>query len=126
MNRGEKPILSMEAEPGGEPLSPTADQVAEMEALVNRLRRIEGQVRGLQKMIQEGKDCGAVLTQLAAAKAALDRVGMHVISHRMKECIEETSGVSLDRQALEQAFQVFMKYAPYPIAQNNAEEDEES
>jgi DNA-binding FrmR family transcriptional regulator len=99
--------------------------LAEIDALVNRLRRIEGQVRGLQKMIQEGKDCAAVLTQVTAAKAALDKVGMHVISHRMRECIEETSGVKLDQDSLEQAFQVFMKYAPYPMASNDSEEGSE-
>ena len=83
---------------------------ADVEHVINRLRRVEGQVRGLQKMIEEGKDCEAVLTQLSAVRAALDRVGMFVISHRMKECLEG-AGESLDPGAIEAALEVFLKYA---------------
>lgn len=83
---------------------------ADVEQVVNRLRRIEGQVRGLQRMIEEGKECEAVLTQLAAARSALDRVGMFLISHRMKECLEDT-GQHVSEEALEAAFEVFLKYA---------------
>jgi DNA-binding FrmR family transcriptional regulator len=82
----------------------------DVDRVLNRLRRIEGQVRGLQRMIDEGKDCEQVLTQLSAVKSALDRVGIHLISHRMKECMEHSSGVPVDEAAMEQAFEVFMKY----------------
>ena len=43
-------------------------------AILNRLARIEGQVRGLQRMIEEGKECEQILAQLAAVRSALDRV----------------------------------------------------
>jgi CsoR family transcriptional regulator, copper-sensing transcriptional repressor len=78
--------------------------------ILNRLARIEGQVRGLQRMIEEGKDCEDVLAQLAAVKSALDRVGTHLISHHMKDCLEDTTGAQLDPAALERAFDVFFKY----------------
>ncbi|MFH0914932.1 MAG: metal-sensitive transcriptional regulator [bacterium] len=78
--------------------------------VLNRLARIEGQVRGLQRMIEEGKDCEQILAQLAAVKSALDRVGTHLISHRMKECLEDQTGVELDPAAFEKAFAVFFKY----------------
>jgi DNA-binding FrmR family transcriptional regulator len=78
--------------------------------ILNRLARIEGQIRGLQRMIEEGKDCEDILAQLAAAKSALDRVGTHLISHHMKECLEDEMGVQLDPVALEKAFDVFFKY----------------
>jgi CsoR family transcriptional regulator, copper-sensing transcriptional repressor len=78
--------------------------------ILNRLARIEGQVRGLQRMIEEGKDCEDILAQLAAAKSALDRVGTHLISHHMKDCLEDEMGVELDPVALEKAFDVFFKY----------------
>ena len=58
--------------------------------ILNRLARIEGQVRGLQRMIEQGKDCEEILAQLAAVKSALDRVGTHLISHHMKDCLEDT------------------------------------
>jgi len=83
---------------------------ADTTQVLHRLRRIEGQVRGLQRMIQEGQECEAVLTQLSAVKSALDRVGMFLISHRMKECLEDT-GQHVSEEALEAAFEVFLKYA---------------
>ncbi len=81
------------------------------EKVINRLRRIEGQVRGLQRMISENKPCEDVLTQLAATRAALDRVGVFLISNRMKECLRNsTDEMGLDDIAVEEAFEVFMKY----------------
>ena len=56
------------------------EHVGDREAarLVNRLRRVEGQARGLQRMIEEGRSCDEIFTQLAATKAALDRAGASV------------------------------------------------
>ena len=82
----------------------------EMGRILNRLARIEGQVGGLRRMIEQGKDCEQVLTQLAAVKSALDRVGMYLIGHRMKECLEDQVGAELDEKAFEKAFAVFFKY----------------
>jgi CsoR family transcriptional regulator, copper-sensing transcriptional repressor len=82
----------------------------DVDRVLNRLRRIEGQVRGLQRMIEEGKDCEQVLTQLSAVKSALDRVGIHLISHRMKECLETGVQAEIDEAAMEQAFEIFLKY----------------
>jgi CsoR family transcriptional regulator, copper-sensing transcriptional repressor len=78
--------------------------------ILNRLARIEGQVRGLQRMIEQGKDCEEILAQLAAVKSALERVGTHLISHHMKDCLEDTTGAQLDPAALERAFDIFFKY----------------
>jgi CsoR family transcriptional regulator, copper-sensing transcriptional repressor len=82
----------------------------DVDRVLNRLRRIEGQVRGLQRMIEEGKECEQVLTQLSAVKSALDRVGIHLISHRMKECLETGAQADIDEAAMEQAFEIFLKY----------------
>ncbi|GAB4251103.1 MAG: metal-sensitive transcriptional regulator [Thermoleophilia bacterium] len=82
----------------------------DIDRVLNRLRRIEGQVRGLQRMIEEGKECEAVLTQLSAVKAALDRVGIYLISHRMRECLETGGRSDVDEAAMEQAFEIFLKY----------------
>ncbi|NLG66619.1 MAG: metal-sensitive transcriptional regulator, partial [Actinobacteria bacterium] len=62
-----------------------------------------------QRMIDEGKECEAVLMQLSAVRAALDRVGMFLISHRMKECLQST-GETVSQEAMEAAFEVFLKY----------------
>jgi len=79
-------------------------------AILNRLARIEGQVRGLQRMIEKRTECEQVLTQVAAVKSALDRVGTQLISHRMKECLEQRTGYELDPAAVEEAFDIFFKY----------------
>jgi len=78
--------------------------------ILNRLARVEGQVRGLRRMVEEGKECEQVLAQLAAVRSALDGVGTHLISHHMKECLEDEMGVDVDPVALERAFEVFYKY----------------
>lgn len=48
--------------------------------VVKRLRRLEGQIRGIQRMIEEGDECRNVVTQLAAAQGALDRVGFKLMA----------------------------------------------
>ncbi|MCS7173955.1 MAG: metal-sensing transcriptional repressor [Armatimonadetes bacterium] len=55
--------------------------------LLARLRRIEGQVRGLQRMLEEGRDCAEVAQQVAAARAALDRVAMDLIAAGLEQCV---------------------------------------
>ena len=52
-----------------------------------RLRRLEGQIRGIQRMLDEGQDCQSVVTQLAAAKAALDRVSYRLVAAGMRHCV---------------------------------------
>jgi DNA-binding FrmR family transcriptional regulator len=48
--------------------------------VIKRLRRLEGQVRGIQRMIEEGDECRDIVTQLAAAQGALDRVGFKLMA----------------------------------------------
>ena len=66
-----------------------AEEVSK-ELLVNRLKRIEGQIRGLQKMVEEGRDCESIMTQLVAVRAAIEGVGALVINNYMHLCL--TSG----------------------------------
>jgi len=78
--------------------------------IVNRLARVEGQVRGLQRMVEDGKDCEQILTQLSAVRSALDGVGINLISHHMKECLEDEISAEVDPVAMEKAFEIFLKY----------------
>ena len=55
--------------------------------LLRRLRRIEGQVRGLQRMVEAEKYCVDVLNQIAAVKAALDRVGLMLLEAHTRGCV---------------------------------------
>ena len=54
--------------------------------IVKRLRRIEGQLRGLQKMVAEERECESIVTQLAAVRSAIDSVGALVLNNYMKIC----------------------------------------
>jgi len=56
------------------------------EAIVKRLKRIEGQVRGLQKMVSEERECESIVTQLAAVRSAIDSVGALVLNNYIKIC----------------------------------------
>lgn len=57
------------------------------EQYVTRLRRIEGQVRGIQRMVDEDKYCIDVLTQIAAARSALDSVALGLLEDHMGHCV---------------------------------------
>lgn len=55
--------------------------------ILERLRKVEGQVRGVQRMVEEDRYCVDVLTQLAAARAALDRVGLALLENHTQHCV---------------------------------------
>ncbi len=57
--------------------------------ILDRLRRIEGQVRGIQKMVEERRGCEAVLTQIISAKTALERVAAEVVTGSLAECMAD-------------------------------------
>jgi len=56
------------------------------EAIVKRLKRIEGQVRGLQKMVSDERNCEDIVTQLAAVRSAIDNVGALVLNNYIQIC----------------------------------------
>jgi DNA-binding FrmR family transcriptional regulator len=76
--------------------------------VVRRLRRAQGQLGGVIRMIEEGRDCSDVMTQLAAASRALDRAGFKIIATGLTQCVhDEQSGngqARADIAALEKLF----------------------
>jgi DNA-binding FrmR family transcriptional regulator len=77
----------------------------EMGDVVNRLRRAQGQIGGVLRMIEEGRDCKDIITQLAAANRALDRAGFAIVSTGLKECLTQSDGAkSLEIKAMEKLF----------------------
>jgi len=77
-----------------------------MAAVIKRLRRAQGQIGGVIKMIEEGRDCADVVTQLAAASRALDRAGFKIIATGLQECALNggDGGAEADRAQLERLF----------------------
>jgi DNA-binding FrmR family transcriptional regulator len=59
----------------------------EAQETLRRLRKVEGQVKGLQKMIEEGRGCEEVLTQVLAARAALDQVALRMVKTHIGDCL---------------------------------------
>lgn len=77
----------------------------DMTPVLNRLRRAQGQLAAVVRMIEEGRDSKDVVTQLAAASHALDRAGFMIISASLKQCLADPGGAgSLDIQVLEKLF----------------------
>ncbi|MFE9771722.1 metal-sensitive transcriptional regulator [Streptomyces sp. NPDC005931] len=62
---------------------------ADLKAVLNRLRRAQGQISGVIRMIEEGRDCEDVVTQLAAASRALDRAGFAIIATGLQQCVAD-------------------------------------
>lgn len=58
-------------------------------AVIRRLRRIEGQIKGIQKMVEEEKFCGDILTQVSAARAALNSAGGIILENYINVCIKD-------------------------------------
>ncbi|HOZ57634.1 MAG TPA: metal-sensitive transcriptional regulator [Nakamurella multipartita] len=74
-------------------------------AVVNRLRRAQGQIGGVLRMIEEGRDCQDIVTQLAAVSRAVDRAGFAVIAAGLKQCLIESDGAdTLDTKTMEKLF----------------------
>ena len=85
---------------------------AQQQALVTRLNRIEGQVRGIRRMVQEPRLCIEILQQLAAAEAALNRISLSVFRHHVETCVpngvkeSETEG----RKRLSELVDIFDRF----------------
>lgn len=75
----------------------------DMTPVVNRLKRAQGQLAAVTRMIEEGKDCKAVVTQLSAVSKALDRAGFSIIASGMEQCMTSPEK-DLDRRELEKLF----------------------
>jgi DNA-binding FrmR family transcriptional regulator len=67
--------------------APTRGYTATKEALLNRLRRVEGQVRGIQGMVEDDRYCIDVLTQISAVQAALDKVALGLLDDHARLCV---------------------------------------
>ena len=78
--------------------------------IMNRLKRTEGQIRGIQKMIDEDKECMDVITQLSAVRSSIDRVMGMIVAENLKDCLENPEN-SPEEQAkkMEQAINMIIK-----------------
>jgi DNA-binding FrmR family transcriptional regulator len=75
--------------------APTRGYTEDKDAVLKRLRRIEGQVRGVERMVEENRYCIDVVTQVTAIQAALDKVALELLSDHAAHCVAGAEG---DRQ----------------------------
>lgn len=55
--------------------------------IINRLKRIEGQVRGIQKMMEDNRDCKEVISQLSAIRSATDKLILNIVADNLEHCV---------------------------------------
>ena len=79
--------------------------------LQRRLRRVEGQVRGLQAMLAEGRECRDVVTQLSAATKALEQVGFRLIASGLSYCLENPGAAEAEGYPIDEIQRLFTKLA---------------
>ena len=76
----------------------------ELEPVVKRLRRAQGQLAGVLNMSEEGRDCADVVTQMAAVSKAIDRAGFTMIAAGLQQCIRSDEDDTAARERLEKMF----------------------
>ncbi|GAA3005932.1 metal-sensitive transcriptional regulator [Streptomyces drozdowiczii] len=72
----------------------------ELKSVLNRLKRAQGQIAGIIRMIEEGRDCEDVITQLAAVSRALDRAGFAIIATGLQQCMTDGEQPAVDRNQM--------------------------
>ncbi len=80
-------------------------------ALLTRLRRIEGQVRGITRMLESGRTCEDVVTQLMAVRSSIDTVGAVVLDQHLSTCLEDKDPAG-QVDALRSAMRLWWRWAP--------------
>ncbi|WP_296604820.1 metal-sensitive transcriptional regulator [Nocardioides sp.] len=77
----------------------------DMTSVINRIRRAQGQLGGVLRMLEEGRECEDVVTQLAAVSRALDRAGFAIVATGLQQCLANGDGVDgLDTKKMEKLF----------------------
>ncbi|NLZ93442.1 MAG: metal-sensitive transcriptional regulator [Firmicutes bacterium] len=82
----------------------------EHQLLINRLNRIEGQIRGIRKMIAEEQGCRDILMQIAAVKAAINKVGTLVFQTHFRHCLQEAVAGEKDPDFIDEVMKLLDKY----------------
>jgi len=90
---------------------PVARAQADAAALAKRINRIEGQVRGIGKMIAEDRYCIDILTQVSAVQSALDALSLQLLEHHLHGCVQHAVREGNGEHAIDEALAVIRKFA---------------
>lgn len=84
----------------------------EKEKIISRLRRIEGQIRGIQGMISKGRSCSEILMQITAVKSALNQVSRLLVENEVNSCIYSSfSSNGISREMINDIMEILLKFA---------------
>jgi CsoR family transcriptional regulator, copper-sensing transcriptional repressor len=78
--------------------------------ILKRLRRIEGQVKGIQRMVDKEEQCGDILIQIAAARAAINKVGGLILENYSKSCILKAAENQEGHESLDELIETIIKF----------------
>lgn len=78
--------------------------------ILNRMKKIEGQAKGIQRMIEEDKCCGDIMVQISAIRSAINRVGGLIMDNYIKECLKETLKNNSSDDRIEEVIETIVKY----------------
>lgn len=82
-----------------------------LDDVVERLRKVEGQIGGIIRMIESGRECADVVTQMSAASRALDRAGFRLLASGLRQCIADREGGAASEYDEEAFERLFLKLA---------------
>jgi DNA-binding FrmR family transcriptional regulator len=82
-----------------------------MDDLHKRLRRIAGQVQGIERMLDEGRECRDIVTQISAANRALEQAGFRLVSAGLKYCLADPDAAAADGYPIGEVEKMFMRLA---------------
>ncbi|WP_047986589.1 metal-sensing transcriptional repressor [Ornithinibacillus californiensis] len=91
------------------PVKPRTE--SEKQAVVNRLKRIEGQVRGIQKMVEDDRYCVDILVQISAINAALKKVGFQVAERHVKHCVSHAVQSGEGEASIDELMEVLKQFS---------------
>lgn len=91
----------------------------ERRAMLNRLKRVEGQLRGIQRMIVEDQPCHSILVQLSAARKAMQQACIEILKNYIRKCLAEQGKTNLDE--MESLIGTLIDIAPLPTAEGDEE-----
>ncbi|MCM3441503.1 metal-sensing transcriptional repressor (plasmid) [Metabacillus halosaccharovorans] len=83
----------------------------EKDQLITRLKRIEGQVRGIQNMIENERYCIDILTQISAINAAMNKVGLHLLEKHTQHCVSDAIRDGDGEEAIQELMEVFKRFS---------------
>ena len=105
----EKEVIHLDKFLRDHPSTPRTE--AEKEKTINRLKRIEGQVRGIQKMVEEDRYCVDILVQISAIQSALKNVGFAVTERHINHCVSDAIKQGEGAETIEELMSVLKQFS---------------